>query len=210
MSLSEHLGRMVILTFVWAFATTGNFTARVYSSLEPLLLENSFLCWRKHLSSIKFLFVPIFALFEVTQGKSNSSPFFFITQQKFQGSYIILFSPILFPSSLYQLPCTNIRPFTTLGTCLWTQFINVSLKIWYPELNSTLHPDVDWPMRHAGLPGLLLPQAECTDFVNGHDALLIQCWTPILTWTAMKPGLFNTLPINIHVSNTSLYLEGCI
>jgi len=44
MSLSEHLGRMVILTFVWAFATTGNFTAQVYSSLEPLLLENSFLC----------------------------------------------------------------------------------------------------------------------------------------------------------------------
>lgn len=35
------------------------------------------------------------------------------------------------------------RSFTILATCLWIQFINVSLKTWYPKLRLILHPDVD-------------------------------------------------------------------
>lgn len=37
--LSQHLGWMVILTFVWAFAAVGNITTQVFSPLEPPHLE---------------------------------------------------------------------------------------------------------------------------------------------------------------------------
>lgn len=162
---------------LWAFAATGSFTVRVHSSLEQLITK--FFLILKQTSVIYK--APLFALWSNTGKVQFLSPF--IAQQRFQGSYCIIpsfslssytfcSSEEVFPYSMYNHTLHNPGHLTGHN-----QFINISFKMWFPELNPALHPDVDWPVRHAGLPRLLLPQAECISFVNSYDILPIQNWT---------------------------------
>lgn len=65
--LSQHLGWMAILTFVWAFSAIGNLTTQVFSLLEPphleplvrkffLMLKQTFVIYK---GSSLFLFCPL-------------------------------------------------------------------------------------------------------------------------------------------------------
>ena len=126
---------------------------------------------------------PLFALWSNTGKVQFLSPY--IAQQRFQVSYYIIpsfslssytfcSSGELFPYSMYNHTLHNPGHLTGHN-----QFINISLQMWFPELNPALHPDVDWPVQHAGLPRLLLAQAERIRFVSSYDTLPIQNWTHI-------------------------------